>query len=666
MAGETQLHVGAPSRTRLAAALDGATDGALVSFAVWTVFYELALWARWSVLPGAAVWCVLAVLTTVGAALLAVRRERRAAAPTVDPGPALPWWALPVVAAVVAGLVVVVRPAWGLLPVTVGLVLLLLGLVLWSGRVPRAEGVLRDRPRARVAADLVVLVVALGVAYLALHLLKPDADDTFFVNRSVWVAGHGVPSLRDTLYGPENLPLGYAGGLPLASVETLFGAIARLTGLQAGTVTYLVALPVFAFAVVWTTWRLCRAWAPSRALLVFAVAVAYVLTCAESTVGSYSLGRLWQGKAFAFAFLTPLIWVYVAELLQRRDRARVLLLLAAGTAFVGLASTATLQAPMIALPVLLVAAYRRDRLLAAGGAALLAAPVVAGLVVVLNGGSVAGEDPVPIPLDVSFSYLAGLQAAMIVLTLVALALGPFLVRRETSDVVLVGSLGVLVMLLPGAFALANVVSGAGPVLWRMLLGVPSWVLVGLLVTAVPARASSHVARGASALVAAVIAVTLLVAGTPQWSERMGATLTSAPTWKVDQRALDDVRALHGLETSDGPWLLPPLHMEVMPIVTDEHFPVVPRGYYLPGPEVNPGDQAARTTLYQAEVVAGTAPLPELEPMRAGLAQLDVSLVCASREDAPLVARLDEIGPETHRVAGLVCLRLDEDGNGIAW
>jgi hypothetical protein len=145
---------------------------------------------------------------------------------------------------------------------------------------------------------------------------------------------------------------------------------------------------------------------------------------------------------------------------------------------------------------------------------------------------------------------------------------------------------------------------------------------------------------------------------------MGATLTHSPTWKVNQRVLEDVRAIQRVRTSDGPWLLPPLHMEALPIVTDEEFPVVPRGYYLPGPEVNTGDQAARTTLYQAEVVAGTAPLPELDAMRAGLDQLNVSLICASREDAPLIARLHELGPGSRHIAGLVCLRLDEDGNGV--
>lgn len=651
----------------VSAAVDGAMDGTVVAFAIWTLFYQVALATRMSVWTPAFVWLILAVVLLMGGAYRSVRASRRASVPqpegpstaSVDP----PNRTLLLVVLGVLGLVVL-APSLGVAPVAAGAILLLLtGVWLRTRRDVVSEPV----PPTGGSADLVALGVSVGFSVLGAYLLKPDADDTHFVNRSAWVAERGVPALRDTLYGPEVLPSSYSGGFPMASIETLLGALAHLARVEAGTMVYLLALPVLAFLSAWATWRLVRAWAPRHALLAFLVAVVFILMSGDSTVGSYSLGRLWQGKALAFAFLTPLAWVYLSLLAERRRRETLLLLAACGISFVGLASTATLQVPMIAGPALLVALFLRDRLVALGAVLLVAAPVVSGVAVVLAAPfSVAGEAPVPIPVETAFGYMNGVASAMVAVSILGLVAGPLMVRRISAPFVAAAVVAALAMVLPGMFGLANAVTGAGPVLWRMLLGVPTWVLVGLLVTVRAPHAGALVGRVVGGLVAAALALVALLAGTPQWSPDLGARLTSHPTWKVDQRALEDVRALDRVRASRGTWLLPPLQMEVLPIQQTEHFPVVPRGFYLPGPEVRPGDQLARSLLYQTVSVNGTAPLPALEETRHALDQLDVGLMCAMVEDAQLRARLVELSGRTRRFAGLECIRLDRDGGPVRW
>ena len=90
-----------------------------------------------------------------------------------------------------------------------------------------------------------------------------DTDDPYYVNRSVWVAEHGNAATLDTMFSPEVLNSPYGGGVPIASIESLLGVLAHMTGLRAGTVTYLVATPVFTALSVWAIWRLVRRWAPA-------------------------------------------------------------------------------------------------------------------------------------------------------------------------------------------------------------------------------------------------------------------------------------------------------------------------------------------------------------------------------------------------------------------
>ncbi|MFI5425622.1 hypothetical protein [Aeromicrobium sp. UC242_57] len=142
---------------------------------------------------------------------------------------------------------------------------------------------------------------------------------------------------------------------------------------------------------------------------------------------------------------------------------------------------------------------------------------------------------------------------------------------------------------------------------------PLWVLVGLVVTLPPPAAADAASQrhrsalpgaAAGAVTAAVIIVPL-VFGTLLWNAT-GASLTSRPTWKVNQEALADVRAAQDVDVPPGLWLLPPPHMEVLAISTVGPFAVVPRHYYLPGLVASDQERADRTVLFN--LVSGLEPV----------------------------------------------------------
>ena len=90
------------------------------------------------------------------------------------------------------------------------------------GRAARAR-----RPRAARRAGGTRVGVAV-VAVLSLFLVRPNADDTYYVRQATWVAEHGRFPLGDTLHSHDVLPAVFSA--ELASFEPLLGALAGSTG----------------------------------------------------------------------------------------------------------------------------------------------------------------------------------------------------------------------------------------------------------------------------------------------------------------------------------------------------------------------------------------------------------------------------------------------------
>ena len=531
-------------------------------------------------------------------------------------------WRLPALTVAILVVLLVGRDSWGVWPIAIAsIALLLVQLRPWlTLRAPReaagAETVAVVVPSQR--SQVIALGASIAFGLLGCFLLRPDADDVYYVNRATWVARFGTAAINDTMFSPNVLPSAIGGGLPTPSVEALQGVVAHALGLQAPTMCYIVAVPLLGVLSGWTTWRLVRALAPRRQLLAFCISMVVLLAGAGTVVGDYSLGRIWQGKATAYAILMPLVWVLLTRRIRRPQRSDVLLLASAGVAFVGLTTTSALLGPIIVAAALLAAVLLRSRALAGGALAFAAAPVLGGLVQVLSPLTIGGADGALISTVDAFGKVFGTTLPLAVLGVTAVVLVPRAAARPAGVLLACAGFVTMVTLLPGVFWLMNLVTGAGPIAWRLLIAMPLWVLVGLLVTIPETRAIT-------VAVSVISAAAVLIWGAVLWYGD-GAILTGRPTWKVDQAALADVRAAQQREVPAGLWLMPPDQMEILAISAVGPFAVVPRGFYLPNLQTSRDDRVDRRVLLGLQLGEAISP----ERVRLALQRLDVSLACVSR------------------------------------
>ncbi len=653
--------------------LDALLDCVVVSFAFWTLLYCLGLATQWSLFPSGWLWLAVTVALVVWQ-LGGVWRGR-APEPGAQPSSGSRRRAAPQ-ALLFAGLAATAVAAvggvvWsdGTFRVTwVATVLAIACLLGWSyldGR--HGDGPAEDPGSVR--DDLVVLGLMAAVVVASLFIHLTDTDDPYYVNRSVWVAEHGNAAKLDTMFSPEVLNSPYGGGVPIASVESLFGVVAHMTGLRAGTVTYLVATPVFTALSVWAIWRLVRRWAPRRALWVLVVAIAFLMLSGDSMLGNFWIVRMWQGKVMAVTFLMPLIWAYLTEAHEARDRRTRLralaLLLAAGVAFFGFTPTAVVWGPVMFGVVVLAAAAVRSKALLVGGALMVVGPIVSGLAVIaFSVEEVGGKEPTALSAKDSFDRMLGTDGWLVALALVALALAPLLARRGVPAA-LAGATALVGVLTyaPGVLDLINAVTGSGPILWRMLYVAPVPVLVGLLV-ALPWRPSDEtqptvVQRGTAYAALAAVAVGFVLGGHPVWSHtgHTGTlTVTSRPEWKVDLPSLRDVEKLAEQDIG-GTVLLPPQRMKVLTMYTTEAFPVVPRDWFIENMREPKASNDARHVL--AEISDGVGPFVSEGNAAKALRQLDVTLACVvtKAKDADRVVEIYEAAGYVarHQVGAMTCL-----------
>jgi len=486
--------------------------------------------------------------------------------------------------------------------------------------------------RVPPGANGVAASVCVGLAVLASALHGSSGDDVYYINRAVWLAERGTPTLRDTIFSAGDLPTIYGDALPLASIEAWQGAVAHALHMAAPTFIFLWTVPVLAAASGWATWRLVRTWAPRRACLVFLVATLFTLFSAGSVIGRYYIGVIWEGKVPAVTVVMPLTWHYLTRLVARPRRADLLMLLALGTCFVGLTSSAALMAPVMAAGALLAAWLYRSTACALGAACFVLVPLAAGVASAMGPG-VGGVAPTALPPAQVFGYLYGVGTPMVVLGVLGTVLGARLVQGPAAAVATCASLSGLASLVPGVYDVVNTATGAGPVAWRMVLGIPTAVLIGMLVTArlPPTRISLRhpaLCDWGVGVAACSLVVALIAHGTPLWSSKTGTSLAFG-SWKLDRNALDDVRAVSQVSTPAGLWLLPPPQMGALAMTTTRRSGVVPRAFYLTNLTATEVALADRYVLYG--LVTGHREAPTT--VRAALQRLRVSLACVSAADA---------------------------------
>ena len=162
----------------------------------------------------------------------------------------------------------------------------------------------RSRPAAPEAWIAVVLAAAMAV--MSAVLLRPNPDDWFYVNLSQWVADHGSFPIRDTVFSDLVYPM--ATWPPTASFDPLAGTVARLLGVDAGTVVYVMVPPIAAALSVLALWRLLRTWRTQGVAIALVLAVTYLLFNdgpSYATPGDLFVTRLWQGKVILMCVMAP-------------------------------------------------------------------------------------------------------------------------------------------------------------------------------------------------------------------------------------------------------------------------------------------------------------------------------------------------------------------------
>ena len=677
---------------RWVTALDLLVEVLLLGFAVFTAVHLVGAEAGWTVRTTGVLWLFLAAPSMAAFAWWGWRSSVPPSSATgPEPGDEplrtalLHRWPGGTAFALLAALAAVMCAVSGSPGFTVfwalALLLALVSVVTWTRSADGAPGPADVTPRDRSPvpwAHVVALLVAVGLGVFVLYVLNPSRDDVYYLNRAAWVAEHGTFPSRDTMFGPQTFPATYGAGLPIAALEEAYGTLARLVGVRAAGVAYLVANPLFAFLSVWSLWRLVRAWAPRRGVLALVVAVAVPLFTGSGLLGEFAYAREWQGKVVVILLVMPLAWVHLTRLARGLPDApstapstagstawSVAVLGVLGAAWCGLTVTAPIFAGLLAgvgiLGAALLPGVRRP--LGLGALALLAAPLLTGLATVLaSKGPVAEENYVSQP-SLVWSKVLGDDLPVVALLGFALLVGPLLVRDRVGRLLAsLAGLVTLAVLLPGVVDLLEAATGTGPIAVRMLFTAPWPVLVGLLATAdVPASLRTRAPAATLGVVAGVVALALLVStGTAVWSRGAKAFLESAPTWKVKSSDRTRVEAVLAEHPGLGPVLLPASVSRALAVTTTRTYSVVPRDYYIQFVQEPRAQHRARYVFRRFMDPTIKDPVPPV--LARAMQTLDVTLACVPGRAGRQQAELRTIGlTGERRLAGMVCF--DGPGTG---
>jgi hypothetical protein len=615
---------------------DGLLDVAVLAFAGWTVVYHACL-----VLRLGTGWAIAAGSVALGiSAWLALRwRETNRSAPRADAvshdrprhrqGRNLV--VVQACAAVLtASLVAFFSPPWTV--TWLALVLAAAGSVALAFRRSGDEAAGSSAPAA--SASAVAVIWTFGLAAFSLFLVRPDADDTYHVRLSSWIAAHGRFPLRDFLFSDESFPAIIFP--PTSSFEGLVGAASQATGISSPALTYLLVTPIASGLAVLALWRLLRIWSVSSVGLTLSISLTFLLFNTQGLFapGNLFIGRLWQGKVVFAAVLVPILFVLLTKYLARPEGRMLVLLAAAGIAAVGLTSSAALVVPVLAAGCVLPIARRQPRRAAAAYAATTAYSFGTLLVTAALGSRRAAVYDVDVFAPRLLDFVVGEGVVAFILVLALLFAPPSIPRTLAARMTATTVLLVACLLSPLVVGLFFHTSGVGQVLWRWTWAVPTAALVGVLATqALRTRTAPGKAIVAVGLLAAVVA-----AGTPLWS-KAGALVADEPTWKRYPR---DVRTAHRVLAAAEPEdviLAPDQISQTVLLASGTVTTVAPRRFYAAALRDIPEAHAPERLLLHRFVNHGLraragsheAPLDTPEVIRA-LRVVGVDIACLSARD----------------------------------
>jgi hypothetical protein len=229
---------------------------------------------------------------------------------------------------------------------------------------PAAAGVAPIAPSVRGGASsttseseqFVLHVLALCCALFSLLVVRPRADDTFYLNMAVSVVDfpqQALLSLRN-LHGPASATIGVQHVFPpyrVHSFELLGGLLSYVSGMEVARVVHLVLATAFCWLTPFAVARLLRLLMPRSWLLGVGVVIAFYMIEGTAARGyaNHALVRMFNGKSVLLTVAAPLICAAGLRYGARSSGIRLLLLALAQVAGLGLSSTGLWLAPTLAM-----------------------------------------------------------------------------------------------------------------------------------------------------------------------------------------------------------------------------------------------------------------------------------------------------------------------------
>lgn len=529
------------------------------------------------------------------------------------------------------------------------------------------------RAQVEVAADYKTFqwfawVIAAGMALVASATLRPQSDDTNYVNLSTWIAERGTMPLRDTIYSDqvfETKPLGSAW-------ESMWGVFAHITNISAPTLLYVIAVPLLTAISILALDRGMRSMHVRHTNFALIIVSLFLLLDGANifSFGVFHGSRIWQGKAFFVSAIIPLLigaGIVWARSGRRNDLIRFLLIAISAT---GLTTTATMLVPLITMVIVGVVGYQRGIKDASWTSLAMLAPLYVGLAfrgtrsadsnamgqmvsdtlafarpaTILSG---LGQLPDPNEF-VSLMAKPPLHAALFALVMCWGWLGS---ESRTARRVIAGlSLLWAIVYLPPVLAVIEQVTGVAQISWRFWWLLPIPMLLGAAASACATgliritRINNHKNLTLS-LATALLLTLIVIPAKPVWLSSLGqVNLQSArmmwpPGWKVfggyyEAKEILDVIA------HDGDIVAARLNIEFsLAATTVRIHPVLPKVYWFPevtGP-LGKEQYGDRITIRQFTSKDQDPLLPalDLNVLQSALDRVGVDVVCldADRPDA---------------------------------
>jgi hypothetical protein len=659
--------------------------GALVLFAVWTLVYQVALFAQLPATPS----LLVAALLGAGALYGLSRLDRpRPAEPLSFPGARA---ALAVVVVAVLATCLALAEL-RFVAVALGVVTALVALVLSSHWQPRLEAWRNTRASSERTAAVPVArpeasdeatsveeappsarvlwicgwAAALVSGLLAGIIASPDGDDAYFVNLSTWAAERGRFPLRDTMISPDVFPAISGHSPPIHSIEGLIGAVAGLVGIEAGSVTYLLVPPVAtALGALVLTYLISEAGIPAAPVALLTT-IAYLWTAGRSGygLGGFYAIRIWQGKAMLLSIVLPLVFLFGAKLIRTRSARTQALFAAALVASVGASNTAVFLVPVLVAGLVLGALALAEW----GGALRLALwtlyPLaMAGLSVAMAPVTASDAQLRALGFDVA-RYAANGEplrtvpgfTGMLAVTALAIGVGSLGIGHRALRVGAAGTIvtGGLAVLPPVREVLRDL--GLWSVVWRMWWAIPiALLLAGTVGAAAHWASGRRFSRLAVGVTALAVALVPLVGGRWVGSPQNDSRWVSPLTWKVPPKSLARAKLVQSISASGDIVLVPSGVARTLAGLTVDVQPVIARPFYLhayaPTPEAH-----TRERLVLQTFVDETTPT---DPSRVAdaLDVLDVRSVCLRDHRGGGIRMLEDLGwQQVARERGITCLQ----------